>query len=198
MKMTILIAAIAISGLWSAPVDAQPRTNYTSSTAASRKVPLSLQNKLNEQFKEELTSAYYYFAVSNYFEEQGLEGCMKWFEKQAKEEMDHAMKVYTFMQRRDIPIAFPSLEGPRVNFSSPFEAFKQGLEKEEVLSGKIREIYSTAQKMDEYEIATFLNFFLEEQVEEEDLFRTIVKKFDLVPNGDGVAILIIDQQLGQR
>ena len=144
-----------------------------------------MDNKINEllnlQINKEFYSAYLYWAMSAYFSEISMDGFAKYMRKQAKEELEHAQKIYDYLALRNEKITFARIEEPFNNWTNANDVISSALEHEIVVSNSIREIYNVADEQKDYATMNFLNWFIEEQLEEEEKFRKLkekIKAFD--------------------
>lgn len=156
-----------------------------------------VENALNMQLRSELESAYHYFGISAYFDTLSLNGFAQWFRVQAVEELDHAMRFYRFLQDRGANVSLPSLDSPTDHFESPMQAFESSLEKEQELTLQLHKLYQLSQQKREYDAQGLVQSFLQEQVEEESLFSSIVAKLKMAKENASV-LLFMDKELGQR
>lgn len=152
---------------------------------------------LSEHLQLEFQASYNYLGMAAYFEGLELKGFASWFHKQSSEEKEHAMKVKNYLQQRSGPVQLPSLEGPVSKFSSILHAFEAALENELMVSAKIKELYGLAQETNDINTIRFLSWFVDEQMEEEDLFNGLIQKIRFVENSPS-AILMLDHELGKR
>lgn len=156
-----------------------------------------MQEALNKQLNAELFSSYLYLSMAAYFESQSLAGMAAWMEKQSAEEYGHAMKFYSFINERHGRVNLTQVETPRTEWNSPLEVFEESFRHEQKISGLINHLVKLAIDEGDYAAHTFLQWFINEQVEEESTVLAIVDKLKLV--GDhGVAIFMLDNELGQR
>lgn len=157
----------------------------------------NLQDAINEQIREELASAYIYLSMAAYFEDQNLPGFAHWMVLQSEEEVEHAMKFYAHVNERGGRVLLQAIPEPPAQFEGPLDAFQKALEHERYISSRIVDLYKLAQKEGEYASLSLLQWFVDEQVEEEDSATEIVEQLKLV--GDkGHALLMLDRQLAQR
>ena len=163
-----------------------------------RMMSQKMQNALNEQLKAELSSAYLYMSISNYFDELNLDGFARWFRVQADEELGHFLKIYQFMQDRSANIKLPALEAPSHEFTSIMDAFESSLLHEQALTERISVLYGLSHELKEYDVTSFLMWFLQEQVEEEDLFAGVIERLRLLDSNIGSGIIMMDNELGSR
>ncbi|MGO3751888.1 MAG: ferritin [Peptoniphilaceae bacterium] len=152
---------------------------------------------LNEQFNFEISSGYIYLAMSAYLKEQDMDGFAHFMYKQAEEEFDHAKEFYNFLFAIDERPTFEAIEKPQVKFESFTNTFKEALEHEKEVSSRIKKLYEIAMEENNHEAVVFLSGFIKEQVEEEDNFRSIVKRFERI-NESWNGLYIYDNELGRR
>ena len=152
---------------------------------------------INSQIQAEFQSAYIYLAMSAKFNELGLSGFAHWLRMQWEEETVHAMKFYDFLLSRDGSIDLGPLEKPEISFETPLEAFEQVLEHEKYITGRIHDLYDLATKSRDYPLQSLLNWFVDEQVEEEDSVRAVIDTLRLIGDS-GSNLFLLDRELGAR
>lgn len=160
-------------------------------------VKSKIQEEVNNQIQAEFQSAYIYLGFSAWFESKNLNGFAHWMKMQWQEEIDHAMRLYNHLLRRGGKVELKTLEGPEIDVSSAKEVFEQALEHEEYITGRIHELYALAQKEKDYPLTSLLHWFIDEQVEEEDVTGEILERLKMV-DGDPAALLDLDRELAQR
>ncbi|GAB1371496.1 ferritin [Candidatus Kapaibacterium sp.] len=152
---------------------------------------------LNKQINREMYSSNLYLSMSAYYASINLSGFAKWMEIQAAEEMMHAMKFYHFLlQRGGKPIIGAIAEPPAV-WDSPVKAFEDAYHHETLVTGWIYDCVAIARSENDYATENLLQWFVNEQVEEEATALEIVEKLKLANNNPQI-ILMMDAQLGQR
>ncbi|HUT12171.1 MAG TPA: ferritin [Thermoguttaceae bacterium] len=151
----------------------------------------------NKQINAELYSAYLYVSMSAYFEARSLEGMANWMRIQAQEEVGHAMKFFNFLNDRDGRVILAAIDQPKTEWDSPAEAFQDAYQHEQKVTGLINGLSALATAEKDYASHNFLEWFVAEQVEEENAVRTILDQFKLA-GSDGVGQLILDERLGKR
>jgi len=156
-----------------------------------------LEKLLNDQLNKELFSAYLYLSIEAYFESINLKGFAHWFRVQTMEERDHALLFFEYINRVGGRVRLQPIEGPKVEFGSIMEALKQSLEHEQYVTRSIYEIVDAAKQERDHKTDSFLTWFIDEQVEEEENADNNVKKFELVKD-DGRGILMLDTEFGAR
>lgn len=156
-----------------------------------------LQSLLNEQINHEMASSYVYLAMSSWFEETPYSGFAQWMYTQSLEETDHAMKFYRFLADRNAKVELMSIAQPSASYENAIDVFKASLEQEQKVTAQIHELYSLAEEVRDHETKNFLNWFLDEQVEEEKNVRDMIDRLELV--GDNpVGLLQLDQEAAGR
>jgi ferritin len=152
---------------------------------------------LNDQVAHEFHAAYTYLAIAAHFESENYEGFAKWMRLQAKEETEHAMKLFDYLVERGERISLGVIEQPKQEYGSPLEAFKTALAHEQKVSGQINAIYEAAMEAKDYPTMVMLQWFIEEQVEEENLTGTAVDQLEMAGE-NRAALLFLDSRFGAR
>ena len=153
-----------------------------------------IQSALNEQINSEFLAWYTYLAMSSYFKSISLNGFARWIGKQAQREMTHAMKIYEFLHERDATVGFSSIHEPPSNWRSPLDAISEAYRREQEASGRINNLVDLAMRNRAHATNTFLQWFVNEQVEEEARLRAIAKKLELVGD-DRYGLFLIDRDM---
>lgn len=156
-----------------------------------------MEAAFNGQIKNEMYSASLYLAMSAYCSDENWDGFANWFRIQAMEEMTHAMKMYDFVLERDGRPVVPGLDQPPADFGSAEDIFSAALEHEQKVTAWINEMVDLAMEEKDHASRNFLNWFVDEQVEEEATATGILNMIKMV--GDkGHALFMIDRQLASR
>jgi ferritin len=156
-----------------------------------------MQDALNEQIKEEMASAYIYLAMAAYCESINLPGFARWMQAQSNEEMEHAMKFYGYIHERGGRVVFQALEQPEAEFDGPVDVFEKTLAHEQYITGCIHKLYGMAMEEKDYASMGLLQWYVDEQVEEESTAGEILDTLRMI--GDkGQALFMMDRQLGSR
>jgi ferritin len=156
-----------------------------------------VQEAINEQINNELFSMYSYLSMSAYCEHKLFRGCAHWMRLQSQEEYGHAMRLYDFLIVRQGRVKLRPVAQPQIEFSSLPDVFEKALEQEQTVTGQINALYELAFKEKAFAALVELEWFINEQVEEEKTARDIVYKFQLVKD-DPAALLDLDRELGAR
>jgi len=157
----------------------------------------AVSDAMNEQIKNEFYSAYLYLAMSAQFEAANLPGFAHWMRLQADEEMEHGMKFFDYINERGGRVSLEAIDRPQKEWESALEMFEAALQHEERVSGMINRIYEIAEAEKDYASQVMLNWFVEEQVEEEKSAGEIVELLKMVGDSDS-ALFLLDRQMAQR
>ena len=156
-----------------------------------------MQEALNQQIAEELYSAYLYLSMAADFSDKGLPGLSNWMVIQYKEEELHAMKMFDYINERGGKVTMQALKQPPSVWPSALRGFEDALKHEEYITGKINALVDLAIVEKDHAANNFLQWYVEEQVEEEATARDNVDKLRLVGD-DGRGMLMLDKEMGQR
>jgi ferritin len=156
-----------------------------------------MEKALNDQINAELHSAYLYLAMSAWFESQNLPGFAAWMRIQNREETVHAMKFFKFIIERRSQVTLTAIDQPAKEWKSPLAAFQAAFEHEQYITGRIGDLVNLATQEKDHATSTMLQWFVNEQVEEEASADSIVQKLKMAEKAPG-AMLMLDQVLGQR
>jgi len=156
-----------------------------------------MQSALNEQIKEELSSAYLYLAMAAYLAAEGWDGMAKWMRVQAREEVEHAMRLFDHVLERGGEVELLALPQPQKTWDSPLAVFQAAYKHECYISDRINKLLDLARELNDYATQTMLHWFVTEQVEEEDQTRKIVELMERVGDS-GRGLALVDQRLGAR
>ncbi len=156
-----------------------------------------MQEALNRQVNAELYSAYLYLSMSAYFESRGLQGMAHWMRMQFEEEQIHGLKIYDFVNERSGRVILAEIEAPETEWDSALDVFENAYGHEQKVTGLIDDLVSLAYEEKDHATASFLQWFVDEQVEEEANVSQIVDQLKMVGDS-GAALFLLDGQLGQR
>lgn len=156
-----------------------------------------MQAAMNKQINAELHSAYIYLSMSAYFEDQNLTGMAHWMRMQWSEELDHAQKFFDFIHERRGRVLLEAIESVPTAWDSPLAVFENAFEHERKISGMIDELVNLAVEERDHAANSFLQWFVDEQVEEEASADAIVQQLKLIGDA-GHGIYMLDRELGQR
>ncbi|HOK79702.1 MAG TPA: ferritin [bacterium] len=157
----------------------------------------NLHKAMNEQIRNELYSAYLYLSMAAYCESKNLPGIAHWLKVQAKEEVSHAMKFFEFMVDVGAEIKLLAIDQPPADFSSVTDIFEKTLEHEKKVTAMINNLVNLAQKAGDHPSMVMLQWFVNEQVEEEKNASQILETLKMIKE-QGPAIVMLDRELGKR
>jgi len=156
-----------------------------------------MEKALNEQVNAELFSAYLYLSMEAYFKSLNLEGFANWMRVQTQEEITHAMKIYEFIDERGGRIILKAIDGPDTEWDSPLAVFEAVYKHEQKVTGLINNLVNLAIEEKDHATNTFLQWFVNEQVEEESSADQMVQQLKMMDNAPG-GMFMLDRELGQR
>jgi len=152
---------------------------------------------MNAQITHEMASAYLYLSMAAYFEHENLPGFASWMRVQFGEEQQHGLKFMDYILERGNKVALQPIPQPEVEFSSPLDVFKQTLAHEKKVTSLILAIYAEAVAQNDVAAQIFLQWFVNEQVEEEANASQIVDILTKIGDSAG-GLYQLDHQLGKR
>jgi ferritin len=156
-----------------------------------------VQDAINDQINKELYSAYLYLSMAAHFEAATLPGFAHWMRIQAQEEQGHAMRFFDYLNDRSGRVQLKPIAGPQTEWKTPFEVFNQVLEHEQLVTASIHKLYEVAAKDNDYATQVMLQWFINEQVEEEKSAAQIIEQLKRIDAHES-ALLILDHELGER
>jgi ferritin len=156
-----------------------------------------VRDLINDQIAHEFYAAYLYLAMAAHFEANNFGGFGQWMRMQAKEEEAHAMRLFDYVAERGEQIELKQIDKPPVDFGSPLEAFRAALEHERKVTGLINAIYEAATGVNDYPTQIMLQWFIEEQVEEEDTTGAAVERLEMAGDNNA-ALMFLDAEFGKR
>lgn len=156
-----------------------------------------VQEKINDQINAELWSAYLYLSMAAYFEDQGLGGFSNWMRVQYQEEVAHAMKFFDYVNRRGGRVWLKPIDGVPTEWESIRAVFEETLEHEKKVTAMINDIMKVAREENEYATESMLQWFIDEQVEEEESAEEILDQLKWVGEKNQ-GMLMLDRELAKR
>ena len=152
---------------------------------------------LNDQVNKELYSAYLYLDIANFYSDKGLDGFANWYEIQAKEEQDHARIFMNYLNSRDEKVELLPIDAVPSSWESVLEMFRSTLEHEKKVTAMINNLAMIAAEDRDYASISRLNWFIDEQVEEEESARDMIAAFEAV-EGNKYGMYMLDKELAAR
>ena len=152
---------------------------------------------LNEQINKEFYSAYLYLDIANFYDSLDLDGYANYYTIQAQEERDHALLFMKYMQNNGLKVTFEAIGKPDKEFNSVLDPLLVAAEHERYVTSLINDIYHEAHDGKDYRTMKFLDWFVDEQMEEEDNADSMVSRYKLF-GSDPKGLYSLDQEYGQR
>lgn len=152
---------------------------------------------VNEQINKEIYSAYLYLSMSSYSDHLGLKGFANWFMVQYQEEMEHAMRMYHYIQDQGEQVKLMAIDQPETQFASPLAMFQKTLQHEKYVTKRIHALVDLALKEKDHATQIFLQWFVTEQVEEEANANDILATLKLVGK-QANGLFLLDKDLAAR
>lgn len=156
-----------------------------------------VEEAFNIQINAELYSAYLYLSMAAYFEAQNLPGFANWMRVQFQEEQFHAMKMFDFVNERGGRVILTKIDGPKVEWENVVDVYEEVLAHEQHVTSLINNIMDIAIDERDHATKSFLNWFIDEQVEEESNAEAIISELKLI-DGKGNGILMMDREFRAR
>jgi len=157
----------------------------------------TVEDALNTQINAEMYSSYLYLSMSTSLRDKGLPGMANWMRKQAEEEMEHAMKIYDYVMDSGGRVILSDIEATPDQWDSPLAVFEHVYAHEQKVTVMIHKLVELASGEKDIATHNFLQWFVEEQVEEEEHSSAILDKAKLVGD-DGPGLFMLDRDLGKR
>lgn len=155
-----------------------------------------LEEAINLQINKELTASYNYLSMAAWFDDQNLGGFSGFMERQSQEEKDHAHRLFRYQLNRGGKVDLRQINQPPQEFDSITQVFEVSLEAEIDNTRAINKLYETARDLNDYATLAHLQWFLDEQVEEEKTMNDILGKLKMA-NNDTAALLMLDKLMGE-
>lgn len=149
---------------------------------------------LNNQINYEIHSSNIYLQMSNWCRSQGYHGAAKFLKGHADEEYVHAHKIWNFMLENGVRPTLGVVPAVEITTESLKAVLEQAYEHEKFVTNTIANCVKLSQDLNDYKTFNFLQWYVDEQIEEEDLFSTVLAKFDIA-GGDGLAVYHIDKEI---
>ena len=158
---------------------------------------VSSMDALNDQIKMEGKASASYLAMASWCDQNAFPGSAAFLYKQAEEEREHMMKIFKFINNCGGNAVSPEITNINHDFSSLEEIYETALEQEIMVTKSINNIVSLAKKSEDYAVENFLQWFIKEQVEEENSMRDILDLFNVIGR-EGIALKLIDERIGPK
>ena len=152
---------------------------------------------LNDQINKEFYSAYLYLDMSNYYDELDLDGYANYYMVQAQEERDHALLFMKYMQSIGLKVTLEAIDKPEKVYHSVLEPLEEAAQHERYVTELINNIYHEAHQDKDYRTLKFLDWFVDEQREEEESADSMVSRYKLF-GSDPRGLYLLDQEYAAR
>ncbi len=156
-----------------------------------------VENALNDQMNKEFYSYYLYLSMAAHFDSNNLKGFGHWMKIQAKEEAGHAMKLYEYLISRGGKVTLQPIDAPPSDWKAHKDVFEDAYRHEQKVTGLITKLIELAKSEKDYPTEVFLQWFVNEQVEEEAMAHDVLQKLQLI-GSEGSALFVLDIELGKR
>ena len=156
-----------------------------------------MNDKLNAQITREFYSSYLYLSMSAWFQRTGLRGHAHWMRRQSTEEQAHVTRMYNYLLDRDGTVTLESIEAPPTEWESALAVFEHAYCHEVTVTRAINALVDRAVAAKDHATATFLQWYVTEQVEEEATFKELVDQLKMA-GAQGAALLMLDRELATR
>lgn len=152
---------------------------------------------LNQQINKEFYSAYLYLDMSNFYDEMDLDGYANYYMIQAQEERDHALLFMKYMQNNGLKVTLEAIDKPDKTFETVLDPLVVAAEHERYVTSLINDIYHEAHQAKDYRTMKFLDWFVDEQGEEEDNADSMINRYKLF-GADPKGLYLLDQEYAGR
>jgi len=156
-----------------------------------------IEDAFNDQMMFEIYSANIYMSMATYFDSMNLTGFSTWMKVQYDEEMFHARKFYNHIDERGGRVIIGGIDAPATDWDSPLAAFENALEHERIVTGRIGDLVEMATDEKDHASVNFLQWYVNEQVEEEASVDGVIQQLKLMAGAPG-GLFMLDRELGQR
>ena len=152
---------------------------------------------LNQQINKELYSAYLYLDMSNYYDALDLDGYANNYRIQAQEERDHALLFMKYMQSNGLKVTLEAIAKPDKVFTCILDPLVMAAEHERYVTDLINNICHEAHEAKDYRTLKFLDWFIDEQREEEENADSMISRYKLF-GSDPKGLYALDQEYAGR
>ena len=156
-----------------------------------------VEEALNAQINAEMWSAYLYLSMAAYCHSEGQSGMASWFEVQFQEEQDHAKILFNYVNSRDGRVILRPIEAVPSEWKNMLDVYEYTLAHEQKVTALINELYAIATEEKDFATQSKLQWFIDEQVEEEENAQTIIDNLKMIKD-NGYGLYMLDKELGAR
>jgi len=158
----------------------------------------SVEKAFNDQLNAETYSAYLYWSMSAWCEKNNLPGFANWMRVQAREEMTHAVKFYTYLIDRGATVKLTAIAAPETDWKDIEAIFAATLKHEQYVTALINNLADLAIKEKDHAVGQFLQWFVNEQVEEEKNAEQILGQLKMMGKQTGATLYLLDKEMATR
>lgn len=156
-----------------------------------------VEDAINEQISKEIFSSHLYLSMAAYYHSVNLNGFANWMRLQAQEEMDHALKFFDYLLDRGGNVKLGDIQAPKSSWDNALDGFQDALKHEMKITESINNLADLAIKEGDHATLALLQWFVQEQVEEEANVSEIVDRLSLAKDSPG-GLFILDSEMKQR
>jgi ferritin len=157
----------------------------------------AIEKALQQQIKLEAYSSAYYLSMASWMDCEGFEGTAAFLYVQSDEERMHMLKILHFINNNDGHAIVSEMEAPPKKFKDYHTCFRLILEQEQAVTASIHELVNQSLKEKDHAANNFLQWYVNEQMEEEKQVKTILNKLKIIGN-DGSGLFLLDNELGKQ
>lgn len=161
------------------------------------KISEKMVKRLSEQVNMEWYSAYLYYQMALDADAAGLPGMSYWLKQQTKEEIEHGERIMEYVMERRDHCTLDAIDKPEFKWESPLKTMQAALEHEELVTASIHKLVEEAREEKDWATVSMLQWFVDEQVEEEDTCETWIDAFEGAGD-NAAAIYMVDRGMGKR
>ena len=143
----------------------------------------AMATALNKQITLEGYASFLYLSMASWCDREGMEGCAQFMHRQSEEEREHMLKIFEYLSEVDAHALTPAIAQPPLEFDSIQALFQQVYEHEKKVTGSINDLVALSNQENDHSTGVFLQWYVNEQREEEALMRTILDKIKLIGTG---------------
>ncbi|MBF0105190.1 MAG: ferritin [Deltaproteobacteria bacterium] len=152
---------------------------------------------INDQMNFEVESAYLYFAMAADLDCRDLDGFSNWMKIQGQEELQHVTRFYTYLVEREGRPFFTGMPAPQKEWESPLSIFQAALVHERKVTDRINKIITAAHEEGDHATVNYVNWFINEQIEEEANVKTVIAQLKLIQDS-GQGMFMLNKELAAR
>ena len=157
----------------------------------------AVEAAINDQVAKEFFAAHLYLSMAAWLDNQNLPGFSQWMRLQSDEERGHAMRLFDYLLGANGSVKLQGMEEPPTTFKSPLAVMEAAFAHEKKVTASIRKLYELAEKEKDYPTQLMLQWFINEQMEEEKQAQDIIARLKMAGDS-GAALLFLDSQMGSR